>query len=186
MIRRPLLQILHSKLNDRKVLIINGARQVGKTTLLEELVSGLENVTIWNGDESDVRKMLENPTSHRLKSLIGENIFLLIDEAQRIENIGLCLKLIYDNIKTAKVIASGSSSFELANRINEPLTGRKWEFTLFPLSFSEMAEESGLLNEKRLLEQRLIYGYYPDVVNNPGDEQSVLKNWLIAISIKIF
>ena len=100
---------------------------------------------------------------------------LVIDEAQRIENIGLCIKLIVDNLPNVKVLATGSSAFELANRINEPLTGRKWEYLLLPFSYEEMCIHSGELEERRLLENRLIYGYYPDVVNSPGDEQPILK-----------
>jgi len=110
-----------------------------------------------------------------LKSLIVGHRTLVIDEARRIENIGLCIKLIYDNLEGVKVIATGSSTFELANRINEPLTGRKWEFMLFPLSYSEMVSHHGLVNERRLLHQLLIFGYYPEVVNSPGDERLILQ-----------
>lgn len=132
-------------------------------------------VAWWNGDEADIRSFLEAPTSTRLKSLIGNHKTLVIDEAQRIENIGLCIKLITDNVKDVKVIATGSSAFELANKINEPLTGRKWEYHLYPLSFGEMVAHTGLLEEKRLLQQRLLYGYYPEIVISPGQEQPLLK-----------
>lgn len=100
---------------------------------------------------------------------------MVIDEAQRIENIGLCIKLIVDQIPDVKVIATGSSAFDLANRINEPLTGRKWEYHLYPFSFAEMVNHHGLLEERRLLNYRLIYGYYPEIVNNPGEEEARLK-----------
>lgn len=144
--------------------------------MLQELVKKIDkNILWWNGDETDTRQLLKNPTSSLLKSLIGKHDLLIIDEAQRIENIGLCIKLIHDNVEGVKVIATGSSAFELANKINEPLTGRKWEYFLFPFSFKEMVNHHGLQIEKRLLEQRLVYGYYPDVINNPGDEQSILK-----------
>jgi predicted AAA+ superfamily ATPase len=132
-------------------------------------------VAWWNGDETDIRNLLEQPTSTKLKSLIGQNKTLVIDEAQRIENIGLCIKLITDHIKDVKVIASGSSAFELANKINEPLTGRKWEYHLYPLSFGEMVAHTNLLEEKRLLHHRLVYGYYPEIINIPGNEQARLK-----------
>ncbi|HRF25127.1 MAG TPA: AAA family ATPase, partial [Chitinophagaceae bacterium] len=125
--------------------------------------------------ETDVRAFLEKPTSTLLKSLIGKNKTVIIDEAQRIENIGLCIKLITDNIKQVKIIATGSSAFELANKINEPLTGRKWEYHLYPLSFGEMVAHTNLLEEKRLLRHRLIYGYYPEIVTSPGNEQDLLK-----------
>jgi predicted AAA+ superfamily ATPase len=129
----------------------------------------------WNGDESDIRALLESPTSTQLSSLIGNAKTLIIDEAKRIANIGLCLKLMVDNIKGLKVIATGSSSFELANKVNEPLTGRKWEYHLFPLSFGEMVSHSSLLEEKRLLNHRMVFGYYPEIVASPGNEQSYLK-----------
>jgi Predicted ATPase (AAA+ superfamily) len=110
-----------------------------------------------------------------LKRYIGAAKTLVIDEAQRIENIGLCIKLIVDQIPDVKVIATGSSAFDLANRINEPLTGRKWEYHLYPFSFAEMVNHHGLLEERRLLNYRLIYGYYPEIVNNPGEEEARLK-----------
>jgi predicted AAA+ superfamily ATPase len=100
---------------------------------------------------------------------------VIIDEAQRIPDVGLKLKLITDEIPEIQLIATGSSSFELANSVNEPLTGRKWEYKMFPISFGEMVEHHGLLNEKRALQHRLVYGYYPDVINNIGKEKEVLK-----------
>lgn len=175
MIQRIIEKEIVKRLKDKKAIILLGPRQVGKTTLLEHLTEKKKDVLYWNGDETDTRETLSKPTSARLKKLIGKNRLLIIDEAQRIENIGLCIKLIVDNIKTVKVIATGSSSFELANKINEPLTGRKWEFHLYPLSFDEMAQHSSLQEEERLLEHRLIYGYYPDVINNPGEEIPILK-----------
>jgi len=119
--------------------------------------------------------LLSHVSSLRLRALIGKHSLLVIDEAQRIENIGLTLKLITDNIDGVKVLATGSSAFELANRINEPLTGRKWEFRLYPLCWQEMVHHHGALEERRLLEHRLIYGYYPDVVLHPGDEAALLS-----------
>jgi len=117
---------------------------------------------------------MEDITSTRLKAIIGKKNIIVIDEAQRIKNIGLIIKLITDQIPNVKVIASGSSSFELSNQVNEPLTGRKWEYKTFPLSFGELSAEHGLLEEKRLLPHRLIYGSYPEIVTNPGDERELL------------
>ncbi len=175
MIKRQLLNRILERLFDKKVIIVLGPRQTGKTTLLKELVLLSNKDSLWwNGDEPDIRQMLNKPNSTLLKSLIGSHELLIIDEAQRIENIGLCIKLIYDNIEGVKVIASGSSAFELANKINEPLTGRKWEYFLYPLSHKEMVNHHGLMEENRLLEHRLIYGYYPDVINNYGDEKAIL------------
>ncbi|MEO5908782.1 MAG: ATP-binding protein [Ginsengibacter sp.] len=176
MIYRFLEKIIQKKLVDAKAIIITGPRQSGKSTLMRQCQRNFKKpVALWNGDETDYRTMLENPTSTKLRSLIGKSKTVIIDESQRIHNIGLCMKLITDNIKLVKLIATGSSSFELANKINEPLTGRKWEYQLYPLSFGEMVNNSSLIEEKRLLTQRLIYGYYPDVVNNPGNEPALLK-----------
>jgi predicted AAA+ superfamily ATPase len=100
---------------------------------------------------------------------------LFIDEAQRIPNIGLTLKLFTDQIKEVQVIATGSSAFELSSQVNEPLTGRKYEFMLYPLSFEELVLENGLVNEKRLIEHRMIYGYYPEIVTKQGEEAALLK-----------
>ncbi len=108
-------------------------------------------------------------------TLIGTTNLLIIDEAQRIENIGVTLKILHDNFSDLKIIATGSSSFELTDRINEPLTGRKLEYSLFPLSFREMVEHTSLLEESRLVEERMRYGYYPEVVTNPDYKQELLK-----------
>ena len=175
MINRTIKPHVESKLFRGKALILFGPRQVGKTTLVTSLLSGKEKVIYLNGDEADVRTLLTNTTSSMLKTIIGDNKIVFIDEAQRIENIGITLKLFTDQIKEVQVIASGSSAFELANRINEPLTGRKYEFHLYPLSFGEMVSHHGLLEEKRLLTHRLIYGYYPEIVTSPGEENELLK-----------
>ena len=175
MVSRHLGKLVLNRINDRKVIIILGPRQSGKTTFLHNFLDENKMDALWwNGDEADIRQLLKNPTSTLLKSLIGKNKLLIIDEAQRIENIGLCIKLIYDNLKDIKVIASGSSAFELANRINEPLTGRKWEYFMYPLSYGEMVDKHGLMAERRLLGHRLVYGYYPEVLNNPAEEKEVL------------
>lgn len=176
MIERIISQSIVDRLRDSKAIIIMGPRQVGKSTLLEQLEGDFEKPVLWwNGDESDVRGLLSETTSTQLKALLGKTKTLIIDEAQRIENIGLLIKLIIDQLKTIKVIATGSSAFELSNKINEPLTGRKWEYSLYPLSYQEMALQKGSFQENRLLEHRLVYGYYPEIVMNEGDEIPRLK-----------
>lgn len=157
-----------------KALVLMGARQVGKTTLLHQLLDGRDSVLWLSGDAPDVRAMLEGITSTRWRQLIGQNQVVVLDEAQRIEDIGVKLKLLIDNYPQVQLVATGSSSFDLANRINEPLTGRKWEYTLHPLSFAEMVAHHGLLEEKRHLPQRLVYGYYPDIVTHPHDARELL------------
>lgn len=175
MIKRKIENLIQQHLFQKKAIIVLGARQTGKTTLLKQIVDKKENVLWLNADEQDTTALFENASSSRLKAIFSGKKIIVIDEAQRIHNIGLKLKLITDQIPDVQVIATGSSAFELANDINEPLTGRKWEYHLFPLSFSEMVSHHGLLEEKRLLPHRLIYGYYPEVVTNPGNEKEILK-----------
>jgi hypothetical protein len=158
-----------------KAIILMGARQTGKTTLLKNSVGREDHVLWMNADEPDIISLFEEVTSTRLKSIFTGKKIVVIDEAQRIPDIGLKMKLITDTMPEIQLIATGSSSFELANGVNEPLTGRKWEYQLFPLSFGEMAAHHGLLEETRLMPHRLVYGYYPDVVTHPGDEKEVLK-----------
>ncbi len=177
MIKRYLLNKIEGLLFQNKSIIIFGPRQVGKTTLLNLLSNKLEKKTLYlNCDEPDVRKGLTEKTSIELKQLIGDNKIVMIDEAQRVKNIGLTLKLIIDQIRDVQLIATGSSAFELANKINEPLTGRKFEFLLLPFSIQELIAHSGVFEEKRLIKHRLIYGLYPDVVNQNGNENIILNN----------
>ncbi len=175
MIKRFIEDTVKSKIGSGKAIILMGARQVGKTTLLKDIFKNKSDILWLSGDEPDIQAMFENITSTLLKAIIGKNKFIIIDEAQRIQDIGIKLKLITDQIPEVQLIATGSSSFELANKINEPLTGRKWEYKIYPLSFSEMASHHGLLEEKRLIPHRLIYGYYPEVVTNIGEEKEILK-----------
>lgn len=175
MITRALVSTIREKLWQNKAIIIMKPRQVGKTTLLKQMFDGNREVLWLNGDERDTRALFENISATRLKYIFGSKKIIIIDEAQRIENIGIRLKLITDQISGIQLIATGSSSFDPANKVNEPLTGRKWEYRMFPLSFGEMVNHHGLLDEKRLLPHRLVYGYYPDVVTHPGDEAEILK-----------
>lgn len=176
MIKRIIEEKIKKKLQDHKAIILLGPRQSGKTTFVDELISRQDlKALVLSGDDADDRNKLSNTSVTKLKQLIGKHEVLVIDEAQRVENIGLTIKLIVDKIKDVKVITTGSSAFELANKINEPLTGRKWEYTLLPFSFQEMIRHHGEIEEQKLLEQRLVYGYYPDVVNNPSDAPALLK-----------
>ena len=176
MVERLLGSRIIERLGDKKAIILLGPRQVGKSTLLGQLRSDFEEpVTVWNGDDADVRSLLADATSTLLGSLLGKTKTLIIDEAQRIHNVGIAIKIIIDRLQDVKVIATGSSAFELANHINEPLTGRKWEYRMFPFSFRELVQDQGLLEEKRLLNIRLVYGSYPEIVNHPGEEEVRLK-----------
>lgn len=175
MINRTISNKLTERIGSGKAIILTGARQVGKTTILKQLFKDKDNVLWLNADEQDVRNIFENVSSTRLKALFRDKTIVVIDEAQRITDVGIKLKLITDQIPEIQLVATGSSSFELANRTNEPLTGRKWEFQMFPLSFAEMVAHNGLLEEKRMLKHRLVFGYYPEVVSKPNDEEALLK-----------
>ena len=175
MINRVIQNQLREQLGGKKALIVMGARQVGKSTLMQQLLGERKDVLWLNGDEPDVAGMIENITSARLRAIIGANKIVMIDEAQRILDIGMKIKLITDQIDGVQVIATGSSSFELANKINEPLTGRKHEYKMFPLSFAEMSAHTSFLEEHRMIPHRMVYGYYPEVVTNPGNEKLLLK-----------
>lgn len=177
MIRRDLIKNIVSSCFKKKVILLIGARQVGKTTLLKEVVRQINQPSVWfNADEADILSAFSNAvTSTQLFQLIGsENKLVIIDEAQQIPEIGKKLKLIFDTYPEIQVIATGSSAFDLQNNTAEPLTGRKKTFYLYPLSYKELVEDSSVLQAKRLLETRLIYGAYPEVVNNSGNEKSIL------------
>lgn len=178
-INRDLLNVLNQKIRRGKVIVLIGPRQVGKTTLLKTLLSlsGSENsVQYWNCDETEVRNMLSKESSSYFKTLVGNSRIIVIDEAQRVRNIGLILKILHDNFPDVQFVVTGSSSLDLSNTINEPLTGRKFEYNLFPFSTNELFHHTSMLEESKLLETRLVYGFYPDVVNNPGEESEILSN----------
>ena len=174
MIERFISADIQGHLFKGKAILIFGARQTGKSTLVDSILAGRDHLYL-NGDDADVREILTNTTATKMKKMIAEKNILFIDEAQRIPNVGLTIKLFTDQIKHVQVIATGSSALELASRVSEPLTGRKYLFMLYPLSFAEMVKHEGFLQEKRLLENRLIYGYYPEVVTESGKEAKLLK-----------
>lgn len=176
-IKRTLEEELRRWLFGGKALILYGPRQSGKTTLIRHLVSELpaEDVLWLNGDNPDVRIRLSGISTAAWRLLLGNRRLLVVDEAQHIDGIGMALKLVIDEIPEVQVIATGSSAFELMNRTAEPLTGRKIEFRLPPLTFRELVAARGLLEETQERERRLLFGSYPDVVAHPGEEQYLLS-----------
>lgn len=174
MIKRTLHDFIESRLFKGKAILLFGPRQAGKSTLIETILQDKDHLYL-NGDDADVREILTNTSATKLRNVVGNKKILFIDEAQRIPNIGLTLKLFTDQIKDVQVIATGSSAFELSSQVNEPLTGRKYEFMLYPLSFAELVQHHGLIQEKRLIEHRMIYGYYPEIVIKSGEEGELLK-----------
>ena len=176
MIPRILEGIILDRFHRGKVILVLGPRQSGKTTMANRIIRQCGLSTLYlNGDEVDVRDLLTDTTSTHLKAMTGKHRVVVIDEAQRISNIGITLKLFADNIKHVQVLVTGSSSLELANKIKEPLTGRKYEYFLFPVSFQEMVANTSLLEEKRMLAHRMIYGCYPEVIIKQGEEKEILN-----------
>ena len=174
MIRRTVKEQIQHNIFKGRTLIIIGPRQVGKTTLVQEILKDRKFLFL-DGDDPFVREQLTNPNKKELDALIGSERIIFIDEAQRIEHIGLTAKIIHDQFKEVQLIMTGSSAFELRNRTNEPLTGRKWEYSLYPISYEEMEENFNYLDTRRDLENRLIYGFYPEVINHPGNEKAILN-----------
>ncbi len=155
--------------------MVIGPRQVGKTTLIRNELAN-QDVAFFDGDDPTVRNLLDSPNTEKIRSLIGNKKVVFIDEAQRINGIGLTLKIITDQFKDVQLWISGSSSFTLAHELNEPLTGRKWQYEMYPISWEEFQNHVGFLKAEQSLTTRLIYGFYPDVINNPGEEKEILKN----------
>ena len=175
MIIRDLASNLKDKFHKGKVIVLIGPRQVGKTTLINSILSKSDYLFL-DGDDNTVAKTLSNANTENLKSIIGNYKYVFIDEVQRIPNIGLKLKIMVDQIKDVQVIVSGSSAFDINNETQEPLTGRKFEFQMYPVSWNEFERNVGFMKAQQQLELRLLYGMYPDVINNFGNEYEILKN----------
>ncbi len=180
LIQRLILPRIQSRLFGGKAIVIYGARRVGKTTLVRQILNKFPDSVYLSGDEPDIREALTNKTSTELNHFIGNVKLAVIDEAQRIPNIGLTLKLLVDTYPSLQVIATGSSSFDLSNKINEPLTGRAFEFFLPPLSLPEIHHDP--METDRLLEARMVWGLYPEIVIRPQTAKETLgtiyKNYL--------
>lgn len=184
-IKRSLEKILKNKDPKGKAFVILGARQVGKTTLLKKIERNSDKKTLFlNCDLFEIRALLNKPTLSSLKRLIGAHQIIFIDEAQRIENIGIILKIIIDEIKPEYLFISGSSALEINDKINEPLTGRKFEHQIFPLSIQELHDHFGFLEIHNNLENFILYGMYPDVINNRGNEIEILQNLVSSYLFK--
>ena len=175
MIPRKLESTINSRLFKGKAIIVLGPRQTGKTTLLKQVAASQNEALLWlDADEPIVRSQLTDANIPDLKLIIGKNKILVVDEAQQIRNIGITLKLIIDHIPEVQLLVSGSSALELAEGISEPLTGRKYEFYLYPLSYEELVDNHGYVEENKLLERRLVYGSYPEVINHMDSMKETL------------
>ena len=178
-IERELTRILKDKIHrSNKIQIIYGARQVGKTTLVQSILKELNYKYLEvNADEKLYNEILASRDYDKLKLLIAGYDLLFIDEAQRIENIGINLKILYDRFPYLKIIVTGSSSLEISNRMHEPLTGRRWTYKLYPVSFVELSKYYNVIELNNRLEEFLIYGMYPEIfsLDNVKEKEQYLR-----------
>lgn len=166
------LENLRKTITLNKVVVIYGPRRCGKTTLIQKFLEcEKRKFLLVSGEDITVQQFLSSQSIDKLKNFIGANALLVIDEAQKIPNIGLNLKLIVDHIKDIEVIATGSSSFDLARNVGEPLTGRKFTLKMFPLAQLEIQQTEQMHETVAHLESRLIYGSYPEVVVTGDDRE---------------
>jgi len=166
------LESLKKFAKPNKAVIIIGPRRCGKTTLIKKFLEGVKEKYLFvTGEDLIVKKQLSSQSINKLKDFVGKNKFLVIDEAQKISDIGLNIKLIIDHSEGIKIIATGSSAFDLAKNTGEPLTGRKTTLKLFPLSQIELNEIESLADTESNLESRLLYGSYPEVILSRGNKE---------------
>lgn len=175
-IKRQIVEQLKMLGRLKKIMVILGPRQVGKTTLLHQLTADAPKVLSFDCDNADARSALEDKTTTELAALIGNYPVVIIDEAQRVRNIGMTLKMLGDLHLPSQIYVTGSSSLELSDDINEPATGRVLEFNLYPFSIAEIAGHTSWLEEQRLLNQRMVYGTYPEIVTQPEYARLLLQN----------
>lgn len=157
-----------------KIIVVYGPRRVGKTTLMRRVQSQLNEPNLWlEGENLSVREKLSSQRLESLLELIGQNRLIFIDEAQQVEKIGINLKILTDQVPGIKIMVSGSSSFELSKQVGEPLVGRKWQYYLYPLSQLELGTNQTPLESNQLLEERLIFGGYPEAIYAPDRKTKV-------------
>jgi len=176
-VKRTIRKNLEDHLFKGKVIILYGPRQVGKTTLIQEIRTKYPKDSIYlNCDEPDIRRALTDVTSTEIEAFIGDKRLIFLDEAQRVKNIGITLKIMADRFPERQVVATGSSSFELSNEVSEPLTGRKYEFQLYPLSMEELSALYSEIELQRLLERRMVFGMYPEIVLAGNEAEERLRS----------
>ena len=181
-INRAIRQTFLKKLQPNKVLVLLGARRVGKTQFLRNLADNYLNepFLFLNGEDISTPAVLKARTIANYQRLLGDKKLLIIDEAQKVPDIGLVLKLMVDNIEGIKIIATGSSVFDMTNKLGEPLTGRKYTFHLYPFGQMELSEYENLVQIKANLEERLIYGSYPEVITlESNNEKAAYLNEIV-------
>lgn len=148
-----------------KVIVLYGPRQVGKTTLAQDLLESVDcHCKFINADELIYREALASQNRYQLEEVLGDAELLIIDEAQRVPDIGINLKILIDANPRITILATGSASFDLANKVSEPLTGRKLTLNLYPVSYPELCQTFGDLEARSLLESWLVWGGYPEIL----------------------
>ncbi|MEA3450369.1 MAG: ATP-binding protein [Bacteroidota bacterium] len=172
--------------NTNKVNILLGARRTGKTYILNKIKNKEKKTLFLNGDIYKTSEILQNKSIEEYKKIIGNNKILIIDEAQNIENIGKILKIIHDNIPELKIIATGSSAFDLSNKLGEPLTGRKKTFRMFPPAQLELSETENYVDTLERLSERIIYGTYPEIFhyNSYAEKREYLSELINSYLLK--
>lgn len=175
MIVREIENLIAKRMFSGKAIIVIGARQIGKTTSLLKLLQTYPDVLILDGDDRVVRESLNEPSTEQIKSIIGNHKIIFIDEVQRIHSIGLTAKIIVDKFNDLQLLMSGSSAQDIKNQLSESLTGRKWEYLMFPVTWSELEQTYGYINSLQQLDLRLIYGMYPEIITHPSEEKERLK-----------
>jgi len=173
-IPRTLETVVRSRIGQGKAIVLLGARQTGKTTFLRQICQDHAPYLHLDADDPIVREQLTNPNTRQIAAMIGNYSIVFIDEAQRIPNIGITIKIMTDQFASVQVIVSGSSALDLQSEIAEPLTGRKWEYRMYPISWQELRNHIGAIGAKQDLPQRMIYGMYPDVVMHPADQRGLI------------
>ena len=176
-IDRTLLKHLEAGLSSGQAIVVTGPRQAGKTTLINMLLErhSHQDILYLNADDPYLRSQWVHPSDVEIRQMLGQREIVFIDEAQRLEHIGTILGTMLKHHPGLKIIATASSSFDLDARISPALSGRKREYTLFPMTYAELLEGRGHWEEERMLEHRVIYGYYPEVVSSPGREERLVR-----------
>ena len=183
-IRRTIAQMITKRFFQRRIIILYGPRRVGKTTLVKEIISSLPNARYFNADLINDREIWKPKSVDYLKQIVRDYKYIVIDEAQNIPDTGLLLKVLVDNFPDVQFIATGSSSFDLQNTAGEPLTGRKWQFFLYPFTYNELVKGLGVFGAKNKLDTILTYGLYPEVVLQPGQAEDILLELINSYLLK--
>ena len=181
--KRQIESEIQKKMDSGKIILLIGPRQVGKTTLIKTLLSESDYLFL-DGDETTVQAILETANTEVLRNLTSNYDCVFIDEAQRIKEIALKLKIMHDQLNIQKLIVSGSSAFELNSLMQEPLTGRKWTFHLHPITWLEFEQEVGYLKSEQMLEQVIITGLYPEILKNPSESADLLVELTESVLFK--